>query len=159
MSSPIHVEESRTYPVALERAYERTAPADLTRLMSRRYLVLPPLKDVRDQTPGTWGSQVGASRTLATTDGGTMREELVATEPPHRFAYELTGITGPMKPLVARVEGEWRFEPAGGGTTVTWAWTLHPTSALTAPVVGLVARMWHGYARQALAELEPIIVG
>jgi len=78
---------------------------------------------------------------------------------PRRLGYELTRFTGPLKPLVARVEGEWRFGPADAGTTETWSWTLHPSSALTAPVVALLARMWPAHARQTLDELAPVLDG
>jgi hypothetical protein len=158
MSGPLHVEASRTYPVSVEHAYDVVAPAPLTTIFRRRYGPLPPVREVRDQTGGAWASSPGQTRTVVTTDRGTMREELLTLDRPHRFGYELTGITGPMAPLVERVEGEWRFEPAGTGTRVTWAWVLHPRSAVAAPAVRLVARWWKGYARQALEEIEPLLV-
>ena len=87
-----------------------------------------------------------------------MREELVTLDRPHRFGYELTQITGPMAPLVDRVEGEWRFEPAGTGTRVTWAWVLHPRRASPRPSYASSRGGGRGYARQALEEIEPLLV-
>lgn len=33
---------------------------------------------------------------------------------------------------------------------MTWQWTIHPRSALAAPVLPVFARMWRGYARRVL---------
>ena len=63
-----------------------------------------------------------------------------------------------MRPLVSHLDGAWSFEATGSGTTITWSWDLHPRSRLTAPLTAVVARMWHGYARHALATLESILV-
>ena len=62
-----------------------------------------------------------------------------------------------MRPLVRLLDGEWTFVSAGAGTAITWSWELTPTSPLTRPVVALVGRMWHGYARHALATLGSIL--
>jgi hypothetical protein len=158
MSGPVSVAAHRTYPVPVEDAFDVVAPAPLPTIFRRRYGPLPPVREVRDQSGGAWATAVGQTRTVVTTDRGTMREELVTLDRPRRFGYELTQITGPMAPLVERVEGEWRFEPAGTGTRVTWAWVLHPRSGATAPVVRLLARWWRSYARQALEEIEPLLV-
>ena len=158
MSGPLSVAASRTYPVPVDRAFDVVAPAPLPTIFRRRYGPLPPIRAVRDQTGGAWATGLGQTRTIVLADRGTMREELVTLDRPHRFGYELTRITGPMAPLVERVEGEWSFEPAGTGTRVTWAWVLHPRSGVTAPVVRLVARWWKSYARQALEEIEPLLV-
>ena len=64
-----------------------------------------------------------------------------------------------MRPLVSHLDGAWSFETYGTGTRVTWSWEITPTSALTAPLVRVVGRMWHGYARQALVTLEAILTG
>ncbi|CKU23642.1 Putative polyketide cyclase [Mycobacterium tuberculosis] len=64
-----------------------------------------------------------------------------------------------MAPLVALVEGKWSFAPADTGTTVTWQWTIHPRSALAAPVLPVFARMWRGYARGVLEKLSALLVG
>ena len=157
-AAPLSVQESRLVPVPTDQAYQGALTAPLDQLFRRRHLALPPIKEVRDQH-GTWGSGgLGQTRTIVTADRGTLREELTVLEPGERFGYTLTRITGPMKPLVAYVEGMWTVAPAESGAVVTWAWTIHPRSALTAPVVGLVGRMWHGYAAKGLAELESYLL-
>ena len=44
-----------------------------------------------------------------------------------------------------------------GEVGVTWSWELTPTSPVTAPLVRLVGRMWHAYARHSLAALEKVL--
>jgi hypothetical protein len=155
MPPPVTVERSRAIPVEIHQAYDGTLPAPLTTLFRRRYALLPPITGVREQV-GPWG-RVDQSRIIVTSDGGTMREVLTDLDPPHGFGYRLTVLTGPMRPLVDRVEGRWEFTPAGTGTLVTWRWVLQPRAA-GAPVLPLITRMWLGYARQALEELSDLLV-
>ena len=64
------MEQSRAIPVELQRAFDATLPMPLKAIFSWRYGLLPPVKEVRGQD-GIWG-QVGETRTVVTTDGGTM---------------------------------------------------------------------------------------
>ena len=158
MATPVHAEASRSVPVSVAEAYEAVLGAPLPGIFSRRYGPLPPIREVRDQA-GEWGvGGVGQSRTIVTADRGTMLEELTVLEPPDRFGYTLTRITGPMKPLVDHVEGLWSFVPAGTGTRITWAWTFHPANSVAGLVLPALARMWRGYARQGLEEVEKSLV-
>lgn len=157
MAQPIAVEQSRAIPVSPEDAFARTLPMPLTTLFSSWYGPIPPIRGVRDQT-GDW-QQAGQSRTIVLAGGGTMRETLTAVDPPRSFTYVITGITGPMAPLIDHVEGAWNFAPKGTGTHVTWRWTLHRKSALTAPALAVFARLWRGYARQSLESLSDYLVG
>lgn len=141
------VEQSRAIPVELKRAFDVTLPIPLTEIFSRRYLLLPPVKQVRGQD-GSWG-QIGQSRTVVTTDGGTIRELLTEIDAPHSFSYHLSEITGPLRPLVESIDGRWDFATKGTGTLITWRWTLH-SKGLGARVMPLITVMWRGYARQAL---------
>lgn len=152
MGRALTVEQSRVVPVAAGDAFSRTVPLPLPTLFAHRYGPIPPVKAVRDQD-GDWGT-VGQSRTVVLVGGGSMREVLTAVEPPQSFSYTLTEITGPLAPLVSRVDGQWSFAPADTGSTVTWRWTIHPRSALTAPVLPVFGRLWRGYARRALEELS-----
>jgi hypothetical protein len=151
MASPITIESSRAIPVGLQQAFEGTLPLPLTAIFSRRFALLPPIKEVRDQH-GAWG-QSGQSRMIITSDGGTMRELLIDVQPPHSFSYRLTDITGPLRPLVESIDGRWEFAPKGTGTEITWRWTLHPRHA-GAVILPLITMMWRGYARQALELLS-----
>jgi hypothetical protein len=145
------VEQSRAIPVELQRAFDVTLPISLTAIFSRRYVLLPPVKEVRGQD-GVWG-RVGQSRTVVTTDGGTMRELLTEVDSPRSFSYRLSDISGPLRPLVDGIDGRWEFTTRGTGTLITWRWTLHP-KGLAVRVMPLVTLMWRGYARQALELLS-----
>ncbi|MGH3960946.1 SRPBCC family protein [Mycobacterium sp.] len=157
MARPLTVEQSRTVPVAAGDTFSRTLPLPLPTLFRHRYGPIPPIKAVRDQD-GEWGT-VGQSGTVMLVGGDSMREQLTAVQPPDSFSYTLTEIAGPLAPLVSRVEGQWSFAPAGTGSTVTWRWTIHPRSALTAPVLPVLGRLWRGYARRSLEELSRQLVG
>lgn len=157
MPSPLIVSASRAIPVVLEDAFERTLTTPLPQIFSRRYGVLPAVKETTGFTP-PWGSATGQTRTVRTTDGGSMRETLLAIERPRSFAYQLNGITGPMVAIAASVEGEWAFAPAGTGTEVTWSWTVRGANALGSLALPAFGRMWQGYARQALEELERVLL-
>jgi hypothetical protein len=147
----ITVEQSRAIPIGLQQAFDVTLPMPLTAIFSRRYGLLPPIKEVRRQD-GVWG-QVGQTRTVVTTDGGMMREQLTEVDAPHSFSYLLSDISGPMRPLVGSIDGRWEFASQGTGTLITWRWTLHP-KGLGAYVMPLITLMWRGYARQALELLS-----
>jgi hypothetical protein len=157
MARSVVVEQSRAIPVAVEDAFTKTIPMSLPVICSHWYGVIPPIKGVRDQTGG-WDA-AGQTRVVMMVGGGSVREELTSVDPPRSFAYTLSDIKGPLAPLVSTVEGKWSFAAAGTGTTVTWQWTLHAKSVLSAPVLPVFARMWKGYARQVLEELSAQLVG
>ena len=74
---------------------------------------MPPVREVRGQE-GEWGT-VGQTRTIATTDGGTLLETLTVVDraAPLRLRARPT-CTGPMRPLVRTVDGVWSVAPEGG---------------------------------------------
>lgn len=157
MAHPVTVEQSRAIPVSPQEAFAKTMPMPLPELFSRWYGPIPPIKAVRGQA-GNWAT-VGQNRTIALVGGGGMRETLTRVDPPNSFGYTLDDVRGAMAPLIHHVEGEWVFAPDGAGTNVTWRWTLHPRSALTAPLLPVFGRIWRGYARQALQTLSGYLVG
>jgi len=156
MTTPLRLEQSRAIPASPEEAFDLVLPTPLTEIFSRRYGPLPPIRGVRDQD-GVWAN-VGQTRTILLADGGTMREELTKVERPTEFAYRIDGITGAMKPLVSSVDGRWSFAPAGTGVRITWAWTVHPASGVANLAMPVFARLWRGYARQALEQIEGLLL-
>ncbi|MCG5431103.1 hypothetical protein LV457_02195 [Mycobacterium sp. MYCO198283] len=58
-----------------------------------------------------------------------------------------------MAALIARVDGEWRFDTADSGTRVTWQWSIHPRNAAARLAMPVFVRLWRGFARQSLPEL------
>lgn len=150
------MQSARAYPVSVEEAFDTVLPMPLEQLFNRRYGPIPRIRSV-EQPDGPWGT-VGQLRTIRLADGGSAREELTRVDRPNAFGYVLTEVTGPMKPLAARVDGLWSFVPAGTGTRITWSWTVHPASAVGRVAMPVFARLWRGYARQALARIEGLLV-
>ncbi len=157
MTAPRSLELSRSYPIGVDDAFAVVLPAPLEQVFRRRYGALPPVREVRDQ-PGIWGT-VGQTRTIVLADGGTMHEELTSVVPGREFGYRISQVTGPMKVLVTSLEGLWSFDPVGTGTRVTWSWSVLPASGAAALAMPVFARLWQGYARQALEEIEGLLVG
>jgi len=149
----ITVESSLAVPVERQTAFDITLPIPLTVIFSRRHGLLPPVKQVLGQS-GIW-RQPGQSRTVVTSDGGTMREQLTAVDGPHSFSYRLTDITGPVRLLVDSIDGRWAFASgeSESETVITWRWTLHPRG-LGAIAMPLISMMWTGYAKKALETLS-----
>ena len=155
MTSSLAVEQSRLIPVGLDDAFAGTLPLPLPTIFSHWYGPIPPIKEVREQT-GEWNAP-GQTRTVLLTGGGSMREELTSVDPPQSFGYTLTGITGPLALLVGHAEGQWVFTASGSATTVTWRWIIHARSALAAPLLPVVGRLWKGYARRSLETLSALL--
>lgn len=155
MPQPLTVEQTHDIPVDVQQAFDGTLPMPLPTLFRRWYGPIPPISQVLSQT-GDWDA-VGQSRTVLLKGGGSMREELTLVDPPKVFGYTLSNIKGPLSPLVDHVEGEWLFTPAGEGTTVTWRWTIHPRSRAGRAALPVFGRLWRGYAKRALDELERLL--
>jgi polyketide cyclase/dehydrase/lipid transport protein len=153
---PLQLTRSRTYPVTVDRAFDAVLTLPLPDLFSRRYAALPPIREVRDQD-GTWGT-VGRTRTIVLADRSSMRETLTSVERPSSFGYRLDQLHGPLKPLASSVDGRFDFTASGTGVRVTWSWSVHPASTATALLMPAFGRMWQGYARQALEEVERLLV-
>lgn len=148
--------ESRTYPVALDEAFSRVLALPLPELFDRRFLAIPPIREVRD-APEAWDT-VGQSRRIVLADGGTMLETLTRVDPPAAFGYAITELTGPLSPIASAADGLWAFEAAGTGSRVTWSWDVTPNGTLGDLVMPVFGRLWKGYARQALGRLEELLV-
>ena len=157
MPAPYAVSSSRAVPVTVDEAYLHTLRLPLTEMFARRYLAIPRIVRVDQLDPGDWGT-VGQRRTIHLADGGSMLETLTRCDEPDAFGYEITGLRGALSLLVDRIEGTYAFVKAGTGTRVTWSWLLHPKGGLGATVMPVFGRMWAGYARQALEELERSLV-
>src|ERR1700709_797956 len=102
MPGPTAMQCSRTYPLTADEAFDALLSTPLEVLFNRRYGPIPAIRAV-EQPDGAWGT-LGQSRVVRLADGGSMREELTRVNRPHAFGYVLTDVTGPMKPLAARVD-------------------------------------------------------
>ncbi len=152
----LHVERSRAYPCGVARAFDTVLPMALPRLFGRRAGVLPAVTATRDQT-GAWDA-AGDTRVIVLADRSTVRETLLSVRRPEEFTYRLADPTGPMRAVIGGVEGRFGFAKAGTGVRLTWAWTIHPASRLTAPLLPVVERSWHVMARHLFDDLEQVLV-
>jgi len=155
MANPVVTSYARVFPGSPEKVFDDVMPAPLPDLFHKRYGPIPPIKSVEGQD-GVWGT-VGQTRTIRTSDGGSMREELTRVERPHAFGYTLTNVTGPMKPLVSQVEGLWSFEAVGSDTRITWQWTIHPKSGLVEPIMPLFCKLWRSYAARSFDSIGALL--
>ncbi len=155
MASPLIVQHSHEYPVSVERAFDTVMGVSLPEIFDQRYLAIPGIREIRGQV-GAWDA-VGQTRTIVLKDRGTMLERLTLVERPTRFGYQISDVTGPMKPLVSSADGLWTFEAAGAGTRVTWQWTVHPRNAVAGLAMPVFARLWQGMARQGMTKLETLL--
>lgn len=149
------VEASRTVEVEPDVAFDRLMNVQLTDVFNRRYAAFPAVTGVTDQ-PDDWGA-VGQTRTILLADGGRLRETLTDIERPHRFAYLLDGIHGPLRHFVHTIDGVWTITPHDGGARIGWAWTFYPKASPARLTSNVIGRMWKGYADRALVELEAVL--
>lgn len=148
---------SRSYPVEVERAFDVLLPAPLQRVFPRRHGPIPAVRTVEQDGTGLWG-EPGQQRVIGLADGSTMRETLTAVDRPYSFGYVLSGFTGRMRPLAEQVEGRWTFDPVGTGVRITWTWRIKPASIAARPALPVFGRFWQGYARNALDEIESLLL-
>ncbi|MBO9521948.1 MAG: SRPBCC family protein [Nocardioidaceae bacterium] len=142
--APYLLSSSEVFATTPEVAYDTLVAAPLEALFTQRSGPIPPVARTEGQT-GEWGT-AGATRRVVLADGGSNLETLVGADRATRdYRYELTDFRGPMKLLVAKVEGRFAFDAAGAGTRVTWTWRLHatnPVTRLALPVLGAFWRPW-----------------
>ena len=152
MVAPYFLTSSTVVRATPEAAFDAVLAAPLPELFAQRSGPIPPIRECTGQE-GAWGT-VGQTRTVVLADGGTNLETLVALDRPGSYRYRLSSFTGPMKGLVASVDGEFAFAAEGDGTRVTWSWRMratNPVARLLLPGLGLfwrryAAAMWPRYA-------------
>lgn len=144
MTSPYLLSSSTVVPNSQDVAFAGVLDAPLEELFTERAGVIPPIKECTGQDGG-WDA-VGKTRTVVLADGSSNLETLVEYSRPGNYRYQLSDFTGPMKALVARVEGQFSFVPEGEGTRVTWSWKIHPTNPVARGLLPVVGFFWRRYA-------------
>lgn len=158
MPNSARVEQSRTLPVTPERAFRGIIEMDVPAMFRRRYGPIPPILGVSGRDAGDWHGTVGQTRVLELGPWGSIRETVVSVEPPHAWTYGITDFKGPLAGLLAKIDGEFLFRPAGTGTRITWRYNMFPRSRLAASALPAFGWFWRGYARQMLEELSNWLV-
>lgn len=146
---------SRSYPVEMERAFDVLLTAPLPRVFAHRSGPIPRVGSV--EQAGLWGER-GQERVIRLADGSTMRETLTAVDRPYAFEYRLDTFTGRMRHVAKAVHGRWAFDAVGTGVRVTWTWRLEAAHLAARGAIPAFGRFWQGYARNALDEIESLLL-
>ncbi|MCZ4500567.1 MAG: hypothetical protein JWQ74_3122 [Marmoricola sp.] len=144
MTAPYLLSSSTVVPASLDVAFAGVLDAPLENLFPERAGAIPAIKECTGQV-GAWDT-VGKTRTVVLADGTSNVETLVEYSRPGNYRYRLSDFTGPMKRLVAGVDGQFTFVPEGEGTRVTWSWSITPTNAGTRVVLPVIGIFWRKYA-------------
>ena len=146
----ISVPVNGTARADVETAFDVIVPIDLPR-MFRGFGPLPAVVATADQT-GEW-DHVGARRVVKLSDGHEANERITAYDRPRYFAYRVGPFeAGPLRHVVVEVDGEWWFTARDAtSTAIRWTYTFRPRRYATPVVRLLIARLWRGYAKRALA--------
>jgi len=137
-------------PADPARTFDVLTPSNPARVYPR-FRVIPAVVSVSDQT-GAWDA-AGQTRTLHLSDGSSVRETTTDVERPGLFAYELTDFTKVFGPLVHHARAEWRFDPAEGGTRITWSYTFFGRPGRGWIVALIVRAAWTAYMRRVIVGL------
>jgi hypothetical protein len=145
MASPYLLSSSTLVPVGTDAAWAGVLDAPLEELFPHRAGLIPPIKECTGQEGG-WDT-VGKTRTVVLADGTSNVETLVEYDRAGgSYRYRLSDFVGPMKALVAGVDGRFTFVPEGSGTRVTWSWSIRPTNAVARLLLPVVGMSWKQYA-------------
>ena len=113
---------------------------------------LPAVVDVQGQ-PGDW-DEVGKTRTLVLSDGGSVIETLTDVSPLEFFGYNLSEFQGLFGKLVAGARAEWDFWEQDGGTGIRWSYSFKARPGAGLAVSLIVRLFWARY----MARVLPVIV-
>jgi hypothetical protein len=137
-------------PADPARTFDLLTPSDPVRFYPK-FRVIPAVVSVSDQS-GAWDA-AGQTRTLHLSDGSSVVETTKSVERPTFFAYELTDFTKAFGPLVDHARAEWRFDPAEGGTRITWSYTFFGRPGRGWIVELIVRFAWAAYMRKVMVGL------
>jgi hypothetical protein len=134
----------------VKTAFDVIVPIELPHLF-RGFGPLPAVVATRDQT-GEW-DHVGASRVVQLSDGSEANERITAYDRPRYFAYRVGPFeSGPLRHVIIEAHGDWWFTARDTmNTAIRWTYTFRPRRYATPVVRLLIARLWRGYAKRALA--------
>jgi hypothetical protein len=159
MPNGVRVEQFRTLPVTPELAFRGIIEMNVPAMFHRRYGPIPPILAVSGRDADDWRGTVGQTRVLELGPWGSIRETVVSVDDPRAWRYRISDFKGPLAALLAAIEAEFLFDPAGTGTRITWRYNMIPRSRLVAAALPAFGWFWRGYARQMLEELSKWLVG
>ena len=152
-TEPREMAASRVVAGDVDQIFARVLPMRLDQLFAHWYGPIPPVRSTAG--PTLWGT-LGQQRRVNFAGPGWVTETLTEIVPPHHFSYRLTDVHGPMRTLIAAVDGSWAFAQAGAGTEVTWLWRVTPRR-YTRLLLPAFAWLWQGYANRVLLTLDLLL--
>jgi uncharacterized protein YndB with AHSA1/START domain len=116
---------------------------------------IPPLIPgiVEARFPEEGAPRPGMLRHVKLSDGSRVVERLLAFEAPRLHRYDMAEMQRLQKLLLTNMQGEWTFSPEGEGCRVVWDYSFFEKSAVTRPVVWLVAKLFRRAMQNCLDQL------
>jgi hypothetical protein len=103
---------------------------------------------------GAWG-RVGARRVVVLSNGGTLKEEITAFDPPALYAYRISDFHFFVKNLSSSGTGVWQFFRVGDQTRVVWTYAFQPRSAGSKPLLELgVSWFYRPFMKRGIEETK-----
>jgi hypothetical protein len=102
------------------------------------------------RTPDVIGSRVRVTNR----DGSRHVEEIVEWHPGRRIRMAFKDLSPPLSRLSVGMEEVWEFFPSGDGTRVRRSFTLHARSAVTRPILWLIAALLKRAIARHLREMK-----
>jgi hypothetical protein len=111
---------------------------------------IPGLRRITQHAPPA----IGSTREVESSDGSRLTERISALDPPHRHAYNLSGLRPPLAWLVRTGDADWTFADADGNTRVTWRYAFALTSVFVLPLAWPLLHVFmRGAMRRCLAAM------
>ena len=102
----------------------------------------------------------GAVRRVRTKDGGELDETYIQFDPPTGYAYEMTGLKPPLRLMMKKATGTWRFSLEGEGTRIVWTYACELSTPIVLPLTALVVKVFmKGAMNVCLEKLKESIEG
>lgn len=150
---PISAKVSATIPLPVNAVFERVVHMDVPAFFNGRWPIAA-VVSVRDQL-GQW-NKIGETRSIHMADGSHITECITDYRASELFAYQLQGLTGPLRQLVKSIDGEWRYSSQGEQLTrIDWCYQFHPRNLLISPLTWLFVKLlWKPYMKQVMQSIE-----
>lgn len=123
MTITVRAEVRVARPVEPVFALAAGRTANLARFFSGHKPLIPGIRSAtlvgRDDPP-----VAGDLRDVALSDGTTIRERVLAFEPPRRHRYDMAKMNLLQRVICTNMTSEWRFTEDGDGSRVTWEYAI-----------------------------------
>ncbi len=152
-----------TAAASLASTWEAFVPVALPDVFPKSKGPVPAVRSTSGQK-GRW-DVVGRSRSVHLSDGSTVREEIMVSDPNGgalptnnlaTFSYRVTGFSGAIGFLAQEAHGTWRFNQVSPSRTeIEWTYIFVPRSWLTSvPLRFILSTFWRAYMRDGIENVR-----